>query len=473
MSNADHRAGFRTLADETALDRLDVRGSFPAWLRGTLIRNGPAKFEVGEQAYRHWFDGLAMLHRFRVEHGKVSYSNRYLRSRSFMEASEKGRISRNEFATDPCQTIFGRARAIFSPTDNASVNLARVGDSYVALTESTLPVEFDPETLASRPGFEFDDSLRAHATTAHPHTDAERGEAWSYYVRFGWRSEYIVCRMADGTRRRKPVARISVREPSYMHTFALTESFVVLIEFPLRVTPYKVLTSGRPFIENYRWQAEQPARFVVVSKHDGAIVSTHEAASFFAFHHVNAFERDGAIFLDVCAYRDAAIIEALYLDRLRAGTTPVPGTELRRYRLAPGTTHDAAYDVVCGETIELPRIAYERVNGRRYAYVYGTGQSQPGAFPDRLVKANVERGHTRAWSEAGCYPGEPVFVRAPDAAAEDDGVLLSVVLDARARNSFLLLLDARDLTERARAAVPHTIPHGFHGQFLAGDSAQS
>jgi beta,beta-carotene 9',10'-dioxygenase len=76
----------------------------------------------------------------------------------------------------------------------------------------------------------------------------------------------------------------------------------------------------------------------------------------------------------------------------------------------------------------------------------------------------VERRST-TWSEEGCFPGEPVFVAAPDADAEDDGVLLSVVLDGRKGNSFLLVLDAGSLDELARAEVPHHIPFGFHGQF--------
>ena len=57
----------------------------------------------------------------------------------------------------------------------------------------------------------------------------------------------------------------------------------------------------------------------------------------------------------------------------------------------------------------------------------------------------------------------------PDAEHEDDGVLLSVVLDARSETrqprSFLLVLDAADLSELARAHAPHHIPFGFHGQF--------
>jgi len=39
------------------------------------------------------------------------------------------------------------------------------------------------------------------------------------------------------------------------------------------------------------------------------------------------------------------------------------------------------------------------------------------------------------------------------------------VLDAEQSRSFLLVLDAADLTELARAQAPHHIPFGFHGQF--------
>ena len=51
---------------------------------------GPAKFEVGDKKYNHWFDGLAMLHKFAFAAGRVSYANRYLRSRAYEEAMAKG-----------------------------------------------------------------------------------------------------------------------------------------------------------------------------------------------------------------------------------------------------------------------------------------------------------------------------------------------------------------------------------------------
>ena len=41
----------------------------------------------------------------------------------------------------------------------------------------------------------------------------------------------------------------------------------------------------------------------------------------------------------------------------------------------------------------------------------------------------------------------------------------AVAGDSAAGDSFLLVLDAADLSELARARAPHHIPFGFHGQF--------
>jgi carotenoid cleavage dioxygenase-like enzyme len=88
----DWRVGFTTLRREVALDRLPVEGRLPDWLRGTLVRNGPAQFEVGDERLDHWFDGLAMLHAFAFERGHVRYANRFLRSSQYHAAREEGRI---------------------------------------------------------------------------------------------------------------------------------------------------------------------------------------------------------------------------------------------------------------------------------------------------------------------------------------------------------------------------------------------
>jgi beta,beta-carotene 9',10'-dioxygenase len=93
MNRSPYQLGFSTLDKETNLDD-PVRGTVPPWLTGTLLRTAPAKFEVGEQGYNHWFDGLAMLHKFAFTGGRVAYANRYLPSRSYLEAIATDRISR-------------------------------------------------------------------------------------------------------------------------------------------------------------------------------------------------------------------------------------------------------------------------------------------------------------------------------------------------------------------------------------------
>src|SRR5271166_5297360 len=124
--------GFRTLEEERTVGQLPLTGALPEWLSGSLLRTGPARFEVGGQQMRHWFDGLAMLHRFTIAGGRVSYGNRYLEGRSYRAAKAKGRIAFGEFATDPCRGLFKRVQTLFSPgratSDNANVNVARLGE---------------------------------------------------------------------------------------------------------------------------------------------------------------------------------------------------------------------------------------------------------------------------------------------------------------------------------------------------------
>ncbi len=108
--------GFKSLESETRVPvHLRVEGALPAWLEGTLLRTGPSKFEVGDRTYNHWFDGLAMLHRFAFSNGAVTYTSRFLESNAFRAAERTGKISYAEFATDPCRTLFGRVAAWFDP----------------------------------------------------------------------------------------------------------------------------------------------------------------------------------------------------------------------------------------------------------------------------------------------------------------------------------------------------------------------
>jgi beta,beta-carotene 9',10'-dioxygenase len=460
---ATARRGFDSLEEETRLDGLPVQGELPPWLQGSLIRTGPARWEVGDRAMNHWFDGFAMLHRFSFADGDVSYANRFLESRAYRAARDQGTIAYSEFATDPCRSLFQRVRAMFSPklTDNANVNLMKLGERFISMTETPIPVQFDAETLAAA-GVPYE--APGQLSTAHPHMDRAIKGMLNYAAKLGPRTSYRFFLLRPGSSKPEVIATKPVREPAYMHSFGLTQRWLVLAEFPFVVNPPRLAFSGRPYIENYRWKPERGTRFHLFDRATGKSVGPFEADARFGFHHVNSYEEGGEVVVDICTFPDAGIVEDLYMERLRAGKPVTPG-HLERFRISP-EAGSVTTERLIDESIELPRINYGRCNERPYRYAWGVGTD--GGWIDRIVKADVVERRSTAWFEESCFPGEPVFVAAPDAEAEDEGVLLSIVLDGRKGNSFLLVLDARSLDELARAEVPHHIPFGFHGQFARG-----
>jgi len=469
--------GYTTLDREVVVDRLPVQGTIPAWLAGTLVRNGPGAFEAGSRSVAHWFDGLAMLHRFTLAEGRVGYGNRFLRTKAYEGAREEGRLAYREFATDPCRSIFRRVVSVFDPgiTDNALVSVTRLGDAYVALTETPLPMVFDPDTLST---LGYGPAAPGHMPTAHPHRDPDTGDLINHATHFNALSTYRVYRQGAGQPR--VMARLPVRRPAYMHSFAMSERYLALTEWPFTVNPTQLAVANRPMIENFRWDGGRGTRIHVLDRRTGERVGRFEGPPAFGFHHLGAFDEGEELVMDFCDHGDASVIDRLYLARLR-GEAGAGGEDegrpegrlphLTRWRVNLGT--GAVRDQVLSDAaLELPRLNEGRCYLRPYRFAYGIGAvSEPSGVNDRLVKIDVGTGEAREWAEPGCYPGEPVFVAHPEGRGEDDGVALSVVLDARAKRSFLLVLDARSWTETGRAEVPHHVPFGFHGDFYGQEVA--
>jgi beta,beta-carotene 9',10'-dioxygenase len=466
-TSTDHRLGFADQTEEVRVDAVPVSGEVPAWLHGSLVRVTPAQMDFEHRSVSHWFDGMAMLNRFGFAQGTVSYASAFLDTDARRAALASGGAAISGFATDPCRSLFQRVQSLFSPelTDNANVNLTRLGDEYLAMTETPIPVQFDPETLQTL-GHDEGAAAFGQLTTAHPHHDPERGELLNFAAHLGRRSEYRV--YARRSRQEgRTLARMPVREPSYMHSFAITPRFAVLLENPLVVNPLKLALSGKAFIHNYAWKPERGVRIHAFDRATGALHRSWTTDPFFVFHTINAFEDGDDLVVDLCAYDDASIIDLLDLEVLRAGTNgPVHARPLRL--TAPLGGGPAAVRELAAIDLDLPRIAYGRHNGRPYRYVYGA--SSGGApFFKRLVRLDVNDGTSVGWEEPGAWAGEPVFVPRPGGAGEDDGAVLSVVLDPEARRSFLLILDAATFAELGRAQAPHHIPFGFHGQFFSAE----
>ena len=69
-------------SEETEIDtpvKLQINGTLPQWLRGTLLRTGSGKYEYGKHKYNHAFDGYAKLSRFHfTADGDLVFSTRFV-----------------------------------------------------------------------------------------------------------------------------------------------------------------------------------------------------------------------------------------------------------------------------------------------------------------------------------------------------------------------------------------------------------
>ncbi|WP_254279535.1 carotenoid oxygenase family protein [Haloarcula marina] len=469
---AEH-PGFHSLNEETSAS-LSVDGTLPPWLTGSLVRNGPGAFSFPEgSAVDHWFDGLAMVTRFTFDprRERVHYRNRFLRTEAY-EAARSGEFD-GGFATGETTLRSRLATFLSRPYDNTNIVVERVGDRFLALTESPRWVELDPVTLATTGHVQYDDDApTGHLTCAHLKRDPATGTLVNVATEFGRPSRYHVYAM-DGPEERTHVGSVPTEKPAYMHSFALTPRYVVLTEFPLRLDPRRLLRPGRqpPFIEQFEWEPERGTRIVVVDRTTGRTLATPTVDPMFCFHHVNAFERAGGseVVFDLETVPDATSIDSLYLDRLRDGDFGTLAAKLERVTV---TLDPAASDGVAStdrrtladDGIALPTVSPDRWC-RSHRYVYAMAMDQPVTEWARGVrKVDVESGDVITHRDGADYFGEPIFVPDPDGDGEDDGVVVTVGLDADA--SRLLVLDGATLETRARIDLPHRLPFDFHGRYF-------
>src|SRR5829696_10083802 len=152
-----------------------------------------------------------------------------------------------------------------------NINVGEFAGQVVALEEPALPIRFDPTTLETLGVYGYSDQIQGQISTAHPHRDTARQRHYNYMLQFGRKSTYRLFGIDSEAGRQEVIAELAVDRPAYMHSFGMSKQHLILTEFPLVVNPLRLRFSGRPFIENYRWEPERGLRFHVVEKDGGRV----------------------------------------------------------------------------------------------------------------------------------------------------------------------------------------------------------
>jgi carotenoid cleavage dioxygenase-like enzyme len=434
-----------------------LSGSIPAWLDGRLLRTAPAVFESGTFRAQHWFDALGLLYGFRFREGRVSFAQRLLESETAAEA-RRGGVPRASFGS---LNQRGFLRRVFEPvpavTDNANVNVLRVGDEWIAMTESPHHLRVDDAALEVRGRVAFDDALpQSLSMTAHPHFDFARKRVVNIGTALGQKGEIIAFEHAPGSATRHEIGRFSAGEVPYVHSFGMTSDAVIVVGQPWLVRPWTLLWSNRGFRDHVRWRPELGTRFIAFDRRGGAR-REFEAEPFFTFHTVNSYADGDELVVDLLAYGDPGVVEQFSTERM------LEGLEFERPKLVRAhleRSGRARLETLSDVGFEFPSINYRRANGSRHRYVWGATAAGDG---QDVIGIDCESGVVRRFGVSGYVFGEPVFVPAPSGPSEDDGVLL--VVGSNGENSKLAVLDAHSLEARALLHLDLPIPLGFHGSF--------
>uniref|UniRef100_A0A665VSM6 Beta-carotene oxygenase 2 n=1 Tax=Echeneis naucrates TaxID=173247 RepID=A0A665VSM6_ECHNA len=503
----------------------DVTGRIPKWINGSFLRNGPGKFEIGNQRFNHWFDGMALLHQFKICNGQVTYKSRFLSSDSYQANSEHNRIAVSEFGTvtmpDPCKNFFQRFLSRFEipkPTDNANVSFVTYKGDYYVSTETNIMHKVDPETLETTKKVDWSKFIAVNGATAHPHTEPD-GTSYNMGNSYSGKGAYYNIIRVPPTKSTEDetlegatvlcsIPSADKTKPSYYHSFAMSKNYVVFIEQPIKMDLLKIVTGklrGKSISAGFSWDPKLNTVFHLIHKQTGTVSSIkYVAKPMSTFHQINAYEEDGFLIVDMCASDDGQAIANYNIQNLRKSgealdevyntlcrvfprrfvlplnvddDTPYsqnlnqPGSSATAMRISQHKvfcTHEDLHgeDLHQYGGLEFPQINYGKYNTRPYRYFYGCGFRH--LVGDTLIKMDLKGKRMKVWEHPGLYPSEPVFVPAPNATEEDDGVILSVVITPhKDKGTFLLVLDAKTFEEVGRAAVPVNIPYGFHGTFNA------
>ncbi|XP_075238183.1 neither inactivation nor afterpotential B isoform X3 [Lycorma delicatula] len=447
-----------------------TKGKIPNWLKGTLLRNGPGSLQVGNENFQHLFDGSALIHRFGIENGEVKYQCKFVETNTFKKNHAAQRIIVTEFGTagvpDPCQTIFHRISVLFNPgemlSDNANISVYPFGDEFYAFAENSVVHRIDPQTLDSMERVNVSKHVNIVNHTSHPHV--ENGDVYNIGISLSCTGPcYSVIKFPspvyadiNGEKRKvkspfeqaQIVASVPARwklNPSYMHTFGITEHYFVIVEQPLSISFTTMLQrqlNNQPMAPCLKWQSNEQE----VNKN------------------IN--------YAEMFRGRPLRFVLPLSPPAGSWGTNLVTlsGSKATAYRFMDNNIF-VCPELICDLGCETPRIYYEKHVGKPYQYFYAISSDVDLDNPGTLIKVDTVQKITKTWCEDNIFPSEPVFVPSPNTKSEDDGVVLSAMIwtNGMENKVGLLVLDAVTWTELGRTEfiTPTPVPKCLHGWFTS------
>lgn len=488
-SDVGYNQLFQTVPDEFSDRCISASKPFPDYVDGDFVIPSIGLFELGDRKFTGFLDCFGKMQRFEIRGGKVCATYRMMATGFLNNSREAGTIAPGLlfFETEPPRNkpwynpICNMPP--FAPNDNTYVNTFRVGNSMLSLTDGPTMLSLDPKSMAITGTYNFEDDLEGlvcYTGSAHPQQHPATGE-WIDFVGNGelFSEEATIRLFSLGDQNptvRRALGDIKMSTAPYMHSFAVTENYVILPRMPVKFSAQAVamqpMATAFQALELSDEGPENAFYIVPLDRSEVMIRQLPLDSPLWYVHTLNAFETNAGLVVDLTTSPQNPFAGDLTLQAARDKASRDLGAKqlVTRFVLPLDAGAPVTQQVLSDpeRSTDFPTINpnYKAKEHCFYWAVEWFAETDSYASM-AIVKHDIcSGGEKRKWFRKNWYPSEATMVPSNrNGAAQDEGLLLFVALDGEKGETYLMGVDACTMELVSEAGPFPRIAFTTHGSF--------
>ncbi|MGV3620991.1 MAG: carotenoid oxygenase family protein [Archangium sp.] len=444
----------------------EISGEVPGALRGgRLLSNGPGWTKIGDRL-AHPFDGHGYLRAFSFEEdGSVRLRARFIRTPAYTSELAAGRLLHRGLGTNPSASFWKNLGAGLGQRNVANTTVQRWNGKLLAGWEGGSPYAVDADSLATIGEETFNGAIAGQATLAHMKVDAVAKRLVTCSVKMGPKTE-LTFREFDEAGALVHSRSASIPSMLFAHDFVITKSWYALISNPLKMklgTLARFAAGADTLINAIETNSRAEGAVLLIPRTSSdplRVVTLPDHA--FAVHYANAFEKDGAVHLDVCLFNNFVFGTEFGFQGPTSPLDPSKPDLRKPQRLYRITVKDTAtWTQLAPHGIDFPRVHPDH-EGVETPVLFGAARADvKHSDPfDSLIRVDLhdrERPPQVWTAPADVFVGEPIYV-------PESQHLVTLLSDGTRDATTLAIFDADSIHEGPRVTVPLPLmPYAFHG----------
>ncbi len=455
---------YRSVSDVGSWNLADIEGQIPKEIEGHLLRVGPGLKVHHNTRLHHFFDGDAFYQSFRFSQGQVKFSAQFIETPERVEEKKAGKMLFNEFGTMAPK----KTRKL---KNQPNINIIPWRKNYLALSEGGNPVMLNGHDLAYKEEHDFFNTLPHNVGfSAHPKIDPYTGVGYTFGIKQGASMALMVYEMNPESGKLKELYRLRQDGIYMIHDFMVSENYIVFIIPPAYFKLTDIIFNRGSMAEALKYDPSLGSRVLILDKKRKGKVREISIPSSLFFHHGNLYEKDGLLNLTTCHAKDASLLKHIskWHEPAQKG---LARPDVFRLVLDPNKGEVLDKEVITRKH-DFPTFN-KLYSGKEARFLYAAemaDHNDPMRFSG-ISKIDIQtKTLTKYSAEKDETLGEPVFQEKKANGGqkeEDHGYLFVPGYQSTRDESFLDILDAKNMRREARLWLGSFFPVGFHGNFIA------